>query len=445
MTDDQTTRYNRKWRVRRQTVMMCPMGTTTGEWSALNEPSAWEGRCLRCGRAAELDDRITGCHRCAAAGFGVPIVPTRAGGPAPRKPGVVSAGLGAMWRWASLLVPVGEPVSLGEGGTPLTELTGIGLPGRVLLKDERANPTGSFKDRLASAAVSWSRHRGATTVAVASSGNAGISAAAYAGAAGLRCVVLSTPGLPDPTRAALTALGARLLLTDTGAQRQAALRTGVQRLGWFPLTNYLDPPVSSHPVGVHAYRTIAYEIAEAMDWQVPDWVAVPVSRGDGLFGVWAGFAELAELGWTRAVPRMLAVERFPSLTAALAQQLEQPLPVAGDSPAQARSISNRQGTVMALQTLRRSAGTAISCDDEQMWSAWRRLATRGILLELASAAALHGATELASRGELKDSATVVLLGTAAPYSQGTLGPIDEGVRLADPTDPTTLETLTAQT
>lgn len=414
---------------------MCPMGTTTGGWSALNEPLAWEGRCLRCGRSTEIDDRITGCDRCAASGLGVPIVPTRASGPVPRKPGPVPVGLGAMWRWASLLVPVSRPVSLGEGGTPLTELTGLGLPGRVLLKDERANPTGSFKDRLASAAVSWSQHCGATTVAAASSGNAGISAAAYAVAAGLRCVVLSTPALPDPTRAALTALGARLLLADASAQRWTALRTGVEHLGWFPLTNYRNPPVSSHPVGVHAYRTIAYEIAEAMDWQTPDWVVIPVSRGDGLFGVWAGFAELVALGWTRAVPRMLAVERFPSLTSALTRHLEQPLPVADDSPTQALSIGDRQGTAMALQTLRRSAGTAISCDDEQMWSAWRRLATRGILLELASAAALHGATELAAQGELTDRTTVVLLATAAPYAQATFSTIHKGVPLTDPANP----------
>ncbi|MGH8835613.1 MAG: pyridoxal-phosphate dependent enzyme [Actinomycetes bacterium] len=370
-----------------------------------------------------------------------------------------------MWRWADLLVPCGEPVSLGEGGTPLVRLAGTGLPGRVLLKYEGANPTGSFKDRLASGAVSRARHRGATTVALASSGNAGISAAAYAASAGMTCVVISTPGLPEPTAAVLDALGARLILTDTSAARWTALRAGVERLGWYPLTNYLLPPIASHPAGVHAYRTIAYEIAESLGWQAPDWVVVPVSRGDGLFGIWAGFVDLRELGWTATVPRMLAVERFPSLSDALRRELEQPERVADDGPNQARSIGDRLATTMALLTLRHSGGSAVSCDDAQLWAAWRTLAATGIVLELASAAALHGAGQLAESGALSDESTVVLLGTAAPYAQATLRPPGDQpghrasgqpddradddlqphhrIRVADPNDPTRTEsTLT---
>ncbi|MCI0687284.1 MAG: pyridoxal-phosphate dependent enzyme [Sporichthyaceae bacterium] len=394
----------------------------------MTEPAPiWASRCLRCGHTTALDDRVTGCERCAAEGFGVPMMPSRSG-PVPAKPRPAPAGSGPMWRWSSLLVPSGQPVSLGEGGTPLVELRLPGVPGRILLKDEAANPTGSFKDRLASGAVSRARHLEAGTVALASSGNAGISAAAYAAAAGLPCVVISTPGLPEPTGAALRALGATLLLTDQSAQRWTALRTGVERLGWHPLTNYLDPPVASHPAGVHAYRTIAYEIAESLDWRVPDWVVVPVSRGDGLYGVWAGFVELAELGWTDAVPRMLAVERFPSLSAALADGLAQPARVDYDGQVQARSIGDRKATMMSLLTVQRSGGSAVSCDDAQLWAAWRQLAATGTLVELASAAGLCGAVELAARGELTDRSTVVLLSTAAPYAQATLGPAGEASR-----------------
>lgn len=415
--------------------------------------SIWQSRCLRCGRVTALDDRVTGCDRCATQGFGVPMVPTRPVGPPPTKPGPAPAGTGAMWRWVELLVPCGEPVSLGEGGTPLVRLDRIGLPGQILLKYEGANPTGSFKDRLASGAVSRARRRGAATVALASSGNAGLSAAAYAAAAGQTCVVISTPGLPEPTGAILGALGARLVLTDTSTDRWIALRTGVERLGWYPLTNYLLPPVASHPAGVHAYRTIAYELAESLGWQVPDWVVVPVSRGDGLVGLWAGFEELRELGWTEAVPRMLAVERFPSLTGALRRGLEQPERVADDGATQARSIGDRLATTMSLLTLRRSDGAAVTCDDQQMWAAWRMLAASGIVVELASAAALHGARHLAAIGALTERSTVVLLGTAAPYAQATLGPPPGsgqpadpagGVRLADPTDAAALQALTTE-
>ncbi|HEY0697374.1 MAG TPA: pyridoxal-phosphate dependent enzyme, partial [Micromonospora sp.] len=347
----------------------------------------WVSRCPRCGLVTALDDGVDGCPACAAAGVGMPLVPVRVAGPVPRRPGPGPVGVGAMWRWAAHLVPVGTPVSLGEGGTPLLRVDLPELPGRVLVKDERANPTGSFKDRLASAAVSRARQVGADTVAVASTGNAGVSVAAYAAAAGLRCVLLATRELPARTAALAGSLGARVLLAGTFADRWTALRTGVRQLGWFPVTNHRVPPVASHPAGVHAYRTIAFEIAESLDWAVPDWVVVPVSRGDGLFGIWAGFVELAELGWTGGVPRMLAVERFPSLTDALARDLAQPvrMPVAG--PVLATSISDPQATAMALHVLRAGGGAAAVCDDERLLTARDRLASRGLLFELSSAAA----------------------------------------------------------
>jgi threonine synthase len=349
----------------------------------------------------------------------MPMVPERASGLPMSPPPQGVAGIGAMWRWSELLPPVGSPVSLGEGDTPLVELD-LDVAGRVLLKDERANPTGSFKDRLASAAVSRARHVGGDTVAAASSGNAGVAVAAYAAAAGLDSILFAAePGLPSPTSDAVAALGTRVVTTATFTDRWTAVRDGVERLGWFPITNYLTPPVSSHPVGVHAYRTIAYEVAEALRWAVPDWVVVPVSRGDGLFGIWSGFAEMTELGWTDDVPRMLAVERYPSLTDALARGLEQP--VAMDvQKVRAASIGDPQATAMAALALRASGGHAVACDDVQIARGWSRLASRGVLLEFSSAAVVHGVEALQRDGLLDVSATVVLLGTAGPYAQPSL-------------------------
>ena len=406
-------------------------------------PSGWASRCPRCGRIAPLDDGVAGCASCAAHGIAMPLVPFRAAGPEPAPPGAVTPGRGAMWRWASHLVPVGEPVTLGEGGTPLTGLDLADLPGRVLLKDERANPTGSFKDRLASAVVGRARFLGADTVAVASSGNAGLAVAAYAAAAGMRSVLLAAadPGLPAPTAAAATAMGSRVVLTPSFADRWTAVRTGVEELGWFPVTNYTRPPVSSHPSGILAYRTMAYEIAESLAWTVPDWVVVPVSRGDGLFGLWSGFVELAELGWTGSVPRMLAVERFPSLTDALARGLEQPEPVAVEGPVRAHSISDPQASAMAALALRASGGDAVCCDDEQLDAAWTPLARRGLLLELSSAAVLVGADALAAGGLLQDRSTAVLVVTAGPYAQQSLEGRGAGVPLRDPTDAAELAAL----
>jgi len=348
----------------------------------------------------------------------MPMLPFRSVGPEPVRPGAAPVGFGAMWRWAAHLVPVGTPVTLGEGGTPLVRLD---APGLILLKDERANPTGSFKDRLASATVSRARHLGADTVVVASTGNAGLAVAAYAAAARLGCVLLASQALPAATGAAVEALGAWVLLTETFTDRWTVARTGVEQLGWFPVTNYLTPPVASHPVGVQAYRTIAFEIAESLDWAVPDWVVVPVSRGDGLFGIWSGFVELAELGWISKVPRMMAVERHPSLTDALARHLEQPEFVRVDGQVKARSISDPQGAGMSVHAIRASGGDTVVADDEQIQAAWERLAAGGVLLELSSAAVLHGAQVLADRGAIDGESTVVLLATAGPYSQQTLG------------------------
>lgn len=398
-------------------------------------PAAWASRCLRCESVYPLHDDVAGCPSCSAAGVGVPLVPFRTSGPPPeQRPATAPAGTGGLWRWAAHLLPVSEPVSLGEGGTPLTALGIDGPPGRLLLKDERANPTGSFKDRLASAVVSRASESGADTVVVSSSGNAGLAVAAYAARAGLRCVLLATGDLPAQAVAAASAMGARVCVTDDHDGRWRAARTGVERLGWFPVTNHSRPPVASHPAGLLAYRTIAFEVAEALDWSVPDWVVVPVSRGDGLYGVWSGFVELARLGWTSRVPRMLAVERFPSLSGALRDRLAQPRAAHARYPVRAVSIADPQGTAMALHTVRRSGGDVVCCDDDTIAAAWSRLAAGGTLLELSSAAVLPGVDALAARQAIDDASTTLVLATAGPYAQPTLDPAPPPARLRDPGD-----------
>ena len=162
--------------------------------------------------------------------------------------------------------------------------------------------------------------RGFDTIAVASTGNAAVSVAAYAAAAELRCVVLGKEGgmVSSDVERSLQAMGAEVRLTTSWRDRWTELELGVREQDWYPVSNYHTPPVSSQPIGVRAYRTIAYEIAEQfayeiaeqLEWSVPDWVVVPVSRGDALCAMVAGFDELRRLGWTSHVPRMLAVVRF---------------------------------------------------------------------------------------------------------------------------------------
>ncbi|GLY29151.1 pyridoxal-phosphate dependent enzyme [Kineosporia sp. NBRC 101731] len=350
----------------------------------------WFLQCPRCSWRGEIVAAIDPCPRCRADGIAMAPEVTRTG-PAttPR----------------DLLFPVDQAVTLGEGDTPLVALRNS--PG-VFLKDERANPTGSFKDRMASAAVSWALSHGYDTVALASTGNAALSVAAYAASAGLRCVVLAkeggvVPGVLEPLRA----MNAELHLTNTYAARWDALAHGVHHQQWFPVSNYQSPPVSSHPVGVRAYRSIAYEIVEQLGRTAPEQVVIPVSRGDALAALWAGFQEMHTLGWIERLPRMLAVVRLPSLRDALLGGLEQPQTTPADGPVEAVSISDPLATAMAVRAVRESRGDVLVVDDDQLRTARAQAYSRGWPLELSSAAVLAGI------GMTDEAGTTVGLVTAA--------------------------------
>ncbi|CAM5652095.1 threonine synthase [Streptomyces badius] len=312
----------------------------------------------------------------------------------------------SMWKWREFFPPLPSRVSLGEGDTPLVPLRH--MPG-VWVKDERANPTGSFKDRMASMAVSWAQAQGFGTVAVASTGNAAVSTAAYAAAAGLHCVILAKEGgtaSPEMERS-LRAMGAEIRFSESWHGRWTELERGVREQGWYPISNYRTPPVSSQPVGVRAYRSLAYEIAAQRDWSVPDWIAVPVSRGDALCAMVAGFDEIRQLGWIPRVPRMLAVVRFPSLHEAVRNGREQPLPSEYPDRVEALSISDPQATAAAVRAVRHSDGDVLVLDDDDLARAQAEAASHGWLVELSSAAALAGAAELQRRGHTGDIAALV--------------------------------------
>ncbi|MEV4880789.1 pyridoxal-phosphate dependent enzyme [Streptomyces cyaneofuscatus] len=330
-------------------------------------------------------------------------------GGSPRRPTAPAQADVSMWRWRAFFPPLPSPVSLGEGNTPLVPLRH--LPG-VWAKDERANPTGSFKDRMASMAVSWAQAQGFGTVAVASTGNAAVSTAAYAAAAGLHCVVLAKEGgMASPgVERSLRAMGAEIRFTESWHERWSELGRGVREQGWYPVSNYGIPPVSSQPVGVRAYRSLAYEIAEQRDWSVPDWVVVPVSRGDALCAMVAGFDEIRQLGWISRVPRMLAVVRFPSLQEAVRGGREQPLPSEYPARVAALSISDPQATAAAARAVRHSGGDVLVVGDEDLAEAQADAASHGWLVEFSSAAAMAGAAELRQRGHQGD---IVALVTAA--------------------------------
>ena len=154
------------------------------------------------------------------------------------------------------------------------------------------------------------RRFGAKVIASSSSGNAGAAAAAYAAKAGLPCVVFTFLGASPPLVAQMRAYGAMVVAVENKADRWRLQTAGVREFGWYPTSPFFGPVVGSNPYGMEGYKTIAFEIAEAFDWQVPDWCVLPVCYGDALFGMWKGFEELKALGW---IDRIAASGRGRSL------------------------------------------------------------------------------------------------------------------------------------
>ncbi|TQF07142.1 pyridoxal-phosphate dependent enzyme [Kitasatospora acidiphila] len=300
-------------------------------------------------------------------------------------------------RWAPLLPPLAAP-GLAEGGTPLIELE----PG-VFIKDESRNPTWSHKDRLNRCTTSAAVAVGAPGIVVASSGNHGASAAAYAARAGLRCVVIAGPELPPAVDTFLNAYGAVVLPVPWEA-RWPLMRQVVERTGLHPVSN-LTTTHTGHAFGPEGYKSIAYEIH--LELGVPAAVFVPTGYGELLYGVWKGFTELRRLGLTDRLPRMVACE--PAAAAPLAQAVRKGLPAAQVTvePTEAYSIVSPVSGYRGVVAVRDSGGRALELTDDQLAAAHGELARAGLWTELSSAAGLAGLRALGVGAGAQAEAEVV--------------------------------------
>jgi threonine synthase len=293
------------------------------------------------------------------------------------------------WSYAPLL-PVARSdcrVTLGEGGTPLIELPHLSrsmADARVWVKDESRNPTWSFKDRYAAAAVSHARATGAAVVTAASTGNLGAATAAYAARAGLPAVVFTMESIPVGVRRFMQVYGAAVVPVLGKDERWALMAEGVRRYGWYP-TSPLGPHRVGNPYAVEGYKTIAFEIWQQLR-RTPDWVVVPVSSGDGLYGIWKGFWELRQMGLADRIPRMLAAEVNGALKNALDRGLDRVEPVRARDTI-AYTIGSPCPGHQALVALRESRGRAVMVDDAAMLDAELRVAAEGVFAEPSSAAA----------------------------------------------------------
>ena len=303
-------------------------------------------------------------------------------------------------RWAPLLPPLKPGLSIGEGGTPLVQATRLGqwlgLRQPLWLKDESRNPTWSHKDRLNLCVVSTALAAGARGIAVASSGNHGAAAAAFAARAGLPCVVVISPAAQPVFRHFLAALGAHLVVVPT-EERWPALNRIVQATGFMPASN-LTRFHTGNPFGPEGYKTVAYEIFAQLDGQLPGTVVVPTGYGELLYGLAKGFRELVRFGLAKQVPRIHSAE--PASRGPLARAVSRNVAAVEVSGAAslAAGIACTVNSYRGVVALRDSGGTALLFEEPTLQAATAQLAGEGLWQEYSGAAGIAALYEAQHRG-----------------------------------------------
>ncbi len=325
-----------------------------------------------------------------------------------------------LWRYREVL-PVAQEssiVCLGEGFTPLIHarrLGGkLGLP-NLYLKDESQNPTGSFKARGLALAVSMARELGLTKLAISSAGNAGGALAAYAAQAGLKAAVFMPEDTPLVNRLECLLLGAEVVLvpgsiTDCGRLS----RERVQRDGWFDLSTLREP------YRLEGKKTMAYEVFEQLNGNVPDVIIYPTGGGAGLIGMWKAFDEMKEMAWIgERRPRMFAVQAAgcAPVVRAFASQAERAEECRDPNTiASGLRVPSTIGDFLILRVLRESRGAALAVEDSAMLDAVSELAeTEGLITSPEGGATLAALKRLLADGFLAGYETVVLFLTASGY------------------------------
>ncbi len=323
-----------------------------------------------------------------------------------------------LWRCRELLPVVQDSsiVTLGEGWTPLIHArrlgAQLGMP-HLYIKDESSNPTASFKARGMAVAVSMAKELGVQKLAVPSAGNAASALAAYAATAGLEAHIFMPKDVPLANLIECRQLGAQVTLVDgliTDCGRIVAECKDQE--GWF------DVSTLKEPYRVEGKKTMGYELAEQLHWELPDVVFFPTGGGTGLIGMWKAFAEMEQLGWIGAKrPRMVTVQAdgcapivqaFTS-GATVGAEIDNPHTVAAGL-----RVPKAIGDFLMLDILRRSGGTAVSVSDAALLAAVRELGqTEGIFAAPEGAACVPALKQLLAQGTIRADERVVLFNTGS--------------------------------
>jgi threonine synthase len=336
----------------------------------------------------------------------------------------------SLWRYRELLpLPSDEePVTLGEGMTPLLPCPRLGRAlglSRLLVKDESQLPTGSFKSRGMTAAVSMARHFGLTRLAIPTAGNAGGALAVYGARAGMAVYVFMPEDTPRINQMEAYLAGAHVflvngLITDCGR----IVREGTERMGWF------DVSTLKEPYRLEGKKTMGLELAEQLGWRLPDVILYPTGGGTGLIGMWKAFAELRELGWLKSdrLPRLIACQSEGCAPIVRAfeegKRFAEPFPNA-HTIASGLRVPAAVGDFMMLDAVRASGGLAVAGREWRIGEWMGRVAGgEGIAVCPETAVCFDCLEMLVKKGRIFPDEEVVVFNTGAAQKYPETVPLD---------------------
>jgi threonine synthase len=336
----------------------------------------------------------------------------------------------SLWRYRELLpLPAdAEPVTLGEGMSPLLRCQRLGRElglANLLIKDEGQLPTGSFKSRGMTAAVSMARHFGLKRLAIPTAGNAGGALAAYGARAGMEVFVFMPEDTPRINQIEAHLCGAKVflvngLITDCGK----IVREGTDRMGWF------DVSTLKEPYRLEGKKTMGLELAEQGAWRLPDVILYPTGGGTGLIGMWKAFQELTELGWLKSerLPRMVSCQSDGCAPIVRAfekgERFAEPFANA-HTVASGLRVPAAVGDFMMLDTIRASGGCALAGREDRIGHWMRRVASaEGIAVCPETALCFDCLEQLRTRGDIGQDEQVVVFNTGAAQKYPECVPLE---------------------
>lgn len=391
--------------------------------------------CTRCGQHVSPNDLHNLCPKCGKVLFArYDLERVRA----EVRREVLAGREHSMWRYREVM-PVEDPaniVTLGEGMTPLLPLRAIGRRlglHNLFVKEEGLNPTGSFKARGLSAAVSKAKELGVRTASMPSAGNAGAAAAAYCARAGMELYLVMPVDVPYVNQVECATYGAHTflihgLINDAGR----SLREQGKIKGWFDMSTLKEP------YRVEGKKTMGYELAEQFSWSLPDVIIYPTGGGTGIIGMWKAFGEMEALRWIgRHRPRMVIVQADGCAPMVRAHQEgrdhAEPWPDAHTIAAGLR-VPEAIGDYLILQAVRESGGMSYAVSDDEILADMRELAAAEGVFVCPEGAATYGALKAMVReGRVDPEERVVLFNTGAGLKYADL--LQPGLPTFEPAEP----------